>query len=452
MPIDRIAETVHSLIPAAYSELSQLVAYRSIANPQDAPRAECEGAAAWVLGALHTEGFQDLAVLDMTDGYQSVHGFLPGPSHAPTVLLYAHYDVQPPVDEAAWTTPPFHLTERNGRWYGRGVADSKGAVIMHLLALRALKTNGEIPVNVKMIVEGSMEQGTGGLEAYARSHPDLLAADAVVVAGAGNFRQGLPTLTVSLQGVSTVRVRVDTLHADLNAEQFGGAAPDALIALIKMLDSLVADDGSPAVEGLAADGEWPGMDYPEAEFRQDAKVLEGVDLIGASSVADRLWARPSVSVVGIDCPPIAGSTPSIRASAQAVLSLSIPPGHNTETATKLLISHLQQHVPWNARIMVEQVARREPFKADTTSPAYAAMAKAMADSYPGFEVHIAGHGGGFPLCNTLSELNPNTTILLIGLSESEAQIHAVDESVSVDELRRLSTSEARFLVNYARRH
>ncbi|MEU4173348.1 dipeptidase [Streptomyces sp. NPDC026665] len=450
MTTDPIAETVESLMPAAYAELAQLIAYRSIADPESAPRAECEQAAEWVLGALRSEGFQDLSVLDMVDGHQSVYGFLPGPPDSPTVLFYAHYDVQPPLDEAAWTTPPFLLSERNGRWYGRGAADCKGAVIMHLLALRALKVNGGIPVNVKMIVEGSEEQATGGLEAYARSHPELLAANAVVVGDAGNFRQGVPTVTASLRGVTIVRVRVDTLDADLHSGQFGGAAPDALAALIKMLDSLVSDDGSPAIEGLAGSGNWHGLDYPEAEFRKDAKVLDGVDLVGAGSVGDRLWARSSVSVMGIDCPPVVGSTPSIQASARAAVSLRIPPGYDAETATKLLISHLEQNVPWNARVSVEQVACGEPFQADTTSPAYIAMANAMAKAYPSLEMHIAGHGGGIPLCNTLADLYPRAEILLIGLSEPEAQIHAVDESVSADELKRLSTTEAHFLVNYAR--
>src|SRR5882757_11516397 len=298
-----LSDTVSSLIPRARTELAELVSFASVADERQFPRSECEKAAAWVAGALRQEGFQDVALLDTPDGTQSVYGFLPGPADAPTVLLYAHYDVQPPLDEAAWVSPPFELTERDGRWYGRGSADCKGGVVMHLLALRALKANGGVPVHVKVIVEGSEEQGTGGLQAYAEEHTELLTADTIVIGDAGNFRAGLPTVTSTLRGMTLVRVQVDTLEGNLHSGQFGGAAPDALAALIRVLDSLRAEDGSTTVDGLAAEQEWDGLQYEDAAFRADAKVLDGVELIGSGTVADRVWARPAVTVLGIDCPP-----------------------------------------------------------------------------------------------------------------------------------------------------
>ncbi|MFI1354256.1 dipeptidase [Streptomyces sp. NPDC020898] len=449
MSSNPVAETVASLMPRARVELTELVAFKSVADFEQFPKSESEAAANWVADALRADGFQDVALLDTPDGTQSVYGFLPGPEGAKTVLLYAHYDVQPPLDEAAWATPPFELTERDGRWYGRGAADCKGGIVMHLLALRALKANGGVPVNVKVIAEGSEEMGTGGLERYAEDHPELLAADTIVIGDAGNFRVGLPTVTSTLRGMTLVRVRIDTLEGNLHSGQFGGAAPDALGALIRVLDSLRAEDGSTTVDGLADEASWDGLRYDEEQFRTDAKVLDGVELIGSGSVADRIWARPAVTVLGIDCPPVVGATPSVQASARALVSLRVPPGVDAAAATKLLEAHLTAHTPWGARVSTEHIGQGQAFRADTASPAYAAMAEAMAVAYPGQEMQYAGQGGSIPLCNTLASLYPRAEILLIGLSEPEAQIHAVNESVSPEELERLSVTEALFLRNYA---
>ncbi|MEU1177944.1 dipeptidase [Streptomyces sp. NPDC005820] len=449
MSSNPVAETVASLMPRAKAELTELVAFKSVADFDQFPRSESEAAADWITAALRAEGFEDVAVLETPDGTQSVYGRLPGPEGARTVLLYAHYDVQPPLDESGWTTPPFELTERDGRWYGRGTADCKGGFIMHLLALRALKANGGVPVQVKVIVEGSEEQGTGGLERYAEQHPELLEADAIVIGDSGNFRVGLPTATSTLRGMTMLRVKIDTLEGNLHSGQFGGAAPDALGALIRVLDSLRAEDGSTTVDGLTGDARWQGLQYDEEQFRRDAKVLDGVGLIGSGTVADRIWARPAVTVLGIDCPPVVGATPSVQASARALISLRVPPGVDAAEATKLLQAHLEAHTPWGARVSTEQIGQGQPFSADTTSPAYAAMADAMAVAYPGQEMQYAGQGGSIPLCNTLAALYPAAEILLIGLSEPEAQIHAVNESVSPEELERLSVAEALFLRNYA---
>ncbi|MEU9997260.1 dipeptidase [Streptomyces sp. NPDC050848] len=450
MTANPIAETVAGLMPRAKTELTELVAFESVADEAVAPRSECEGAANWVADALRAEAFQDVALLDTPDGSQSVYGVLPGPAGAPTVLLYAHYDVQPKLDESAWVTPPFELTERDGRWYGRGAADCKGGFIMHLLALRALKANGGVPVTVKMIVEGSEEQGTGGLERYAEAHPELLTSDAIVIGDTGNFRLGLPTVTATLRGMTMIRVQIDTLEGNLHSGMFGGAAPDALAALIRVLDTLRAEDGSTVIDGLPTDAVWEGLQYPEDDFRADAKVLAGVGLPGNGTVADRLWARPAVTVIGIDCHPVAGATPSIPSTARAQISLRVPPGQDATEATKLLYAHIEKRVPWNARVSFEQVGQGQAFRADVTSPAYVSMAEAMRVAYPGQEMQTSGMGGSIPLCNTLGSLYPDAEILLIGLSEPEAQIHAVNESVSPEELERLAVTEAHFLLNYAR--
>jgi acetylornithine deacetylase/succinyl-diaminopimelate desuccinylase-like protein len=444
-----LAETVAALMPRAKTELAELVSYRSVADPRQFPVSECEKAAHWIAEALRAEGFEDVALLDTPDGTQSVYGHLPGPQGAPTVLLYAHYDIQPPLDEDAWLSPPFFLTERDGRWYGRGAADCKGGILMHLTALRALRENGGIPVSVKMVAEGSEEQGTGGLERYAEAHPELLAADAIVIGDTGNFRLGLPTVTATLRGMAMVEVAVETLEGNLHSGQFGGAAPDALAALIRILDSLRDESGATTVKGLQEHAAWEGLQYDEHAFRADAKVLDGVGLMGTGTIADRLWAQSAVTVLGIDCPPVVGATPSVPARARALVSLRVPPGIDAAEAQKALAAHMTAAAPWGARVEVTPRGHGQPFRADTSSPAYAAMADALRTAYDGAEMQIAGEGGSIPLCNTLATLYPQAEVLLIGLSEPEAQIHAVNESVSPQELERLSLAEALFLVNYA---
>jgi acetylornithine deacetylase/succinyl-diaminopimelate desuccinylase-like protein len=446
-----LSETVASLIPRAKAELAELVSFPSVADERQFPRSGSEQAAAWIVAALRTEGFEEVALLDTPDGTQSVYGRLPGPADAPTVLLYAHYDVQPPLDESAWLSPPFELTERDGRWYGRGAADCKGGLLMHLTALRALREHGGVPLNVKVIVEGSEEQGTGGLERYAEQHPELLTADTIVIGDAGNFRVGLPTVTSSLRGMVLMEVRVATLEGNLHSGQFGGAAPDALAALIQMLATLRDASGATTVDGLDGSGEWTGLAYEEADFRRDAKVLDGVELIGGGAVADRLWARPAVTVLGIDAPPVVGATPSVQAEAGALVSVRVPPGVDAGKGAEALEAHLRAAAPWGAKVEVTQRGSGQPFAADTGSPAYASMAEAMREAY-GQEMAVVGQGGSIPLCNTLATLYPRAEILLIGLSEPEAQIHAVNESVSPQELERMALTEALFLKRYAAAH
>src|SRR5262245_33060564 len=220
-------------MPRVKTELAELVAIKSVADPRQYPPQECERAARWVLDQFATVGFTDLRLEPTIDGSNAVYGQRRGPDGAPTVLLYAHYDVQPPVDEKAWRTPPFTLTEVDGRWYGRGAADCKGNIMMHLTALRAL--GDDVPVNLKLIVEGSEEQGTGGLEDFVPKHADQLRADAILVCDTGNAAVGVPAVTISLRGLANVVVTVDALSSEMHSGMFGGAAPDALAALIHML-------------------------------------------------------------------------------------------------------------------------------------------------------------------------------------------------------------------------
>ncbi|MFE4356828.1 dipeptidase [Kitasatospora sp. NPDC056800] len=445
-----LADAVRSLMDRARTDLAELVAFPSVADPRQFPVEECEKAARWVADAFAAEGLTGIRLLDTPDGTQSVYGELPGPEGTPTVLLYSHYDVQPPLDENAWHSPAFELTERDGRWYGRGAADCKGNILMHLTALRALRqVHGDAyPVGLKIIVEGSEEQGTGGLERYAEAHPELLAADAIIIGDTGNFAPGLPTVTTSLRGMTIVEATVTTLAGNLHSGAFGGAAPDALQSLVRMLASLHDENGDVAVAGLTADQTWTGVQYPEEQFRSDAKVLDGVALTGTGTLADRLWARPAVTVLGIDAPPVIGATSSVQATAKALISLRVAPGTDAGAAQDALVAHLEAQVPLGARLTVERQGNGAPFRADTSGPAYEAMGEAMAEAF-GTAMVASGEGGSIPLCNTLRSLYPQAEIVLIGVEEPTTQIHAVNESVDPRELEQMALTEALFLRRYA---
>ncbi|MFD4661009.1 dipeptidase [Kitasatospora sp. NPDC058444] len=445
-----LADAVRSLMDRARTDLAELVAFPSVADPRQFPVEECEKAARWVADAFAAEGLTNIRLLDTPDGTQSVYGELPGPEGAPTVLLYSHYDVQPPLDEDGWLSPAFELTERDGRWYGRGAADCKGNILMHLTALRALRqVHGDAyPVGLKIIVEGSEEQGTGGLERYAEAHPELLTADAIIIGDTGNFAPGLPTVTASLRGMTVVEATVTTLAGNLHSGAFGGAAPDALQSLVRMLASLHDENGDVAVAGLTTDQSWTGVQYSEEQFRADAKVLDGVALTGTGTIADRLWARPAVTVLGIDAPPVIGATSSVQATAKALISLRVAPGSDPHAAQDALVAHLEAQVPLGARLTVERQGNGSPFRADTSGPAYEAMGEAMAEAF-GTAMVASGEGGSIPLCNTLRSLYPQAEIVLIGVEEPTTQIHAVNESVDPQELERMALTEALFLRRYA---
>ncbi|MEV4558278.1 dipeptidase [Kitasatospora sp. NPDC049285] len=441
-----LAARIASLMPRAKADLTELVAIPSVADPRQYPPEKCREAAEWVAAAFTDAGLRDVRLAETPDGSHAVLGHRPPPPGAPTVLLYCHYDVQPPLDDAAWTTPPFQLTERDGRWYGRGTADCKGNIVMHLTALRAL--GDDLPVGVKLVAEGSEEQGTGGLEAYVPQHAEDLHADALLICDTGNAAVGVPTATTSLRGLANVVVTVATLASDMHSGMFGGPAPDALAALIRILDSLRDEDGGTRIDGLAADGVWQGVGYDEPQFRSDAGVLDGVSLTGSGSIADRLWARPAVTVLGIDCAPVVGSAAAIPGTARARVSLRVPPGTDPGAAQAALTAHLEKAAPWGARVTVEPESKGAPFRAATDGRAYAALDRAAQDVY-GKPLSFLGQGGSIPLCNVLAGAYPEAEIILMGVEEPRCLIHAPNESVDPTEIQHMAEVEARFLLHYA---
>jgi cysteinylglycine-S-conjugate dipeptidase len=443
--VTKLRPAVSEQLPRIRSELAEIVSIPSVADARQYPPEECERAATWVRDRFAEVGFTDLDLPETPDGSRAVYGQRLVDKGAPTVLLYAHYDVQPPLDEAAWRTPPFELTEVDGRWYGRGTADCKGNILMHLTALRAL--GDDVPVNLKLIVEGSEEQGTGGLEQFVPSHADQLRADAILVCDTGNAAVGVPTVTTSLRGIANVVVTVEALATEVHSGMFGGAAPDALAALVRMLASLRDERGNTTISGLDAGQTWHGVDYPAAQFRADANVLDGVRLLGSGTVADMVWARPALTILGIDCPPVVGSAAAIQPRVRARLNLRVPPGTRPESALDALSAQLTTAAPWGVRVTVERESSGAAFHVSTDGPAYEALAEAFHEAY-GKEMATAGQGGSIPLCNVFADVYPDAEIILMGVEEPKCLIHAPNESVDPTEIVNMALSEALFLRKY----
>jgi len=444
VPADDLRMAVVGLMGRAKDDLAELVALKSVADPKQYPPEECDKAAKWVIDAFTEAGLQDVGASLTPDGSKAVHGHAPGPEGSPTVLLYCHYDVQPPLGEEAWESPVWQLTERDGRWYGRGAADCKGNIVMHLTALRALReVHGGFPCTVKLICEGSEEQGTGGLEAFVPENADLLRADAILVVDTGNFAVGVPTLTTTLRGMTSVDVTLNALRSAMHSGMFGGPAPDVVVGLIQLLASLHDEQGNTTVDGLDASQTWGGVDYPADQFRIDATVLEGVELMGDGSVADLLWARPSATVLGIDVPPVVGSSAAIQASAAARVSLRLPPGTAGQQAQDALVDHLTKRVPWGLRCEIERVAVGDPFVGSLEGPAFDAMKAAMEEAY-GRPMATEGQGGSIPLSNVFADTFPDAEIMLLGVEEPLCLIHAPNESVDPTEIENMAIAEALF--------
>ncbi len=449
-----IRAAVRGLMPTARDELATLVRFTSVADPRQFPPEQCVAAANWVKDAFVAAGIGSVDLIETADGSNAVVGHQPGPPGAPTVLLYCHYDVQPPGDESKWHTDPFELTERDGRWYGRGAADCKGNIVMHLLALRALRgtaaSDTPFPVGIRIVAEGSEEMGTGGLEALVEERPELFEADMILVVDTGNAAVGEPTATVTLRGIANVVVTVETLEGEVHSGMFGGPAPDALAALVQILSTLRDENGDTVVDGLDSGQTWGGVGYDEAQFRIDAGVLDGVDLAGTGSVADRVWARPALTILGIDCPPVVGSAAAVQPRASARLNLRVPPGMDPTVARAALTAHLTSRAPWGARVTIEPEPVGAPFRARTDGPGFAALGEAMQDAF-GKPLGTVGQGGSIPLCNVLADKVPGAEIVMLGVEEPRCLIHAPNESVDPSEIENLAVAEALFLRRFAAR-
>lgn len=430
-------EAVGELFPAAVADLEALIRIPSVSAAGFDPARVRESAEA-IAGLYRDAGFPLVRLLEIEGAPPAVYAEYPAPPGTPTVLLYAHHDVQPPGDEEAWTTAPFDPVHKGGRLYGRGSADDKAGVIVHALAFGA--HGGAPPLGVKVIVEGEEEIGSAHLSDFIREYQDLLAADVIVIADSTNWRLGQPALTTSLRGLVDCTVEVRTLKQAVHSGLFGGAAPDALSALSRLLASLHDEQGNVAIAGLTS-GEASQLDLTEEELQNQAGLLVGVELLGEGSLTSRLWTRPAVAVLGIDAPDVAGSIHQLVPAARAVVSVRIAPGDDPDRAMDALVAHLESHAPWGAQVTVTEGPRSEAFALEAAGPGVEAFRAAFRDAW-GTEGVSIGVGGSIPFVAAFNDAFPDAHILLTGVIDPAAGMHAPNESVHLDELRRAAVAEA----------
>jgi cysteinylglycine-S-conjugate dipeptidase len=442
---DDLSAAAAQLMPDVIERLEALVQIPSVAFPGFDPEpVHAMGAA--VVDLFEAAGVTGVKLLDVPDGYPCVYADLPGPAGSPTVLLYAHYDVQPAPKSQGWSSEPFEpVTKADGRIYGRGAADDKSGLVIHYGTLKLL--GPDRPCHLKILVEGE-EETISHLEAFVEANPDLFAADAYVIADIGPQRVGRPGLTTALRGDVACTVTVRTLANPVHSGMFGGAAPDAMTAMIRILDSLHDENGDTVIPGVDS-GSWSGADLDEAVYRDGSSILPGVELLGTGSLSDRIWMKPSVTVLGMDLPNTAEASNVLLPEVTAKLSMRIVPGADGDAQLEALMTYLRSQQPWNCEVEVTKVKVGEPFAVDESHPAIVAAAAALEEAY-GAPVESIGSGASIPLVASLQKVAPGGAIVLWGAEDTaQSRIHASDESVDPGEIERMIAAQTMFIVKLA---
>ncbi|MDR1449618.1 MAG: M20/M25/M40 family metallo-hydrolase [Propionibacteriaceae bacterium] len=424
---------------AILADLARLVAVPSVGSlPQHS--AAVRRSADLVASLFADSGCPSAEVVDDVAA-PAVIARWPAPPGAPTVALYAHHDVQPVGEESLWRTAPFEAVVRGDRVFGRGTADDKGGIALHLATVRAF--GGRPPVGLTIFVEGEEEIGSPHIGSFLSRHRESLEADVFVIADSGNWAVGEPAFTTSLRGICDCVVEVRTLEHAVHSGEFGGVAPDALTALSRLLATLHQPDGTVAVAGLEPRLSFD-LDYPESRFRAAASLLPGVMALGRGSIADRLWAGPAISVIGLDAPSVAEASNTLIPVARALVSLRVPPGYDAVAARDRLMDHLTAHAPWGVHVTVTPGSAGQPAALPPEGPYAGAAAQAYGAVF-GRPPLLIGQGGSIPLVNELAAAYPGATIIANAVSDPDSMMHAPNESVCLSDLVQSAKAQARFL-------
>lgn len=433
-----VERRVAEYLPRAIELLSSLIEIPSISRGRD--HADDVRASAHECARILAEIGLDPRVVD-AGGHPSVIARKEGPAGAPTVLLYAHHDVQP-VSEGDWHSPAFAPSVREGRLYGRGSADDKAGFLVHVAALAAWAD--ELPVGVALLIDGEEEIGSPTLEGLLERYSDVLDADVLIIADSINWAVDVPGLTTTLRGLVDVAVEVSVLDGPVHSGAYGGVVPDALTTLCALLGTLHTAEGELAVEGLTSVPGEPEAVLEEQSLRDDAHVLDGVALMGSGSIAGRLWWRPSATVTGVDAPSVADAPNALIPSARARISMRIAPNDTPESALAALTSHLERHVRLGARVDVTPLVMAHP--SDVLPPAdiRSAALGALSDGW-GVRAVETGIGGTLPLIRVFENALPGIAILSTGVQDPRTNAHGDDESVDLAGFARSCTAEALLL-------
>ena len=439
-----LAETVQAQQPAVLDDLARLVAIESVSA--DPARAAQVGRSADAVAALVAElGCPDVQVVRAGSGQPAVIARFPAPAGQPTICLYAHHDVQPEGDPGLWSSAPFTVEERDGRLYGRGAADDKGGLAVHLAALRAF--DGKPPVGVTLFVEGEEEVGSATLAQLLAEHRDALAADVFVIADSSNWAVGQPAFTTSLRGLADCVVELRTLDHAIHSGSYGGVVPDALTTLCRLLATLHDERGDVAVAGLSSTAP-PDLDYPQDRLRAESGLLDGVQQIGTGTVVERLWCKPAIAVIALDATPVSRASNTLVPSARAKISLRVAPDDDAAAALEKLVRHLHEHVPWGARISVEPGDTGEPSTIAFAGP-YAEVARDAFRAAWGVPPVFIGQGGSIPMVADFGDAFPDATILVTAVGDPDTRAHGADESLHLGDFAAACLAEALMLQGFA---
>jgi acetylornithine deacetylase/succinyl-diaminopimelate desuccinylase-like protein len=387
---------------------------------------------------------------DGSPGAPAVVATRPAPPGRPTVMLYAHHDVQPTGDPAGWTSAPFEPTERDGRLYGRGTADDKAGVMVHVSALRTLlpRWGDEDGVGLVVFVEGEEEAGSPSFADFLQRHHQRLACDVIVVADSDNWTVHDPSLTVSLRGLVEGTLEVATLATGLHSGMFGGAAPDALMVLCTVLARLWDGDGQVAVPGLVS-ARAADVDYDEALLARQAGLLDGVRPVGTGTVPDRLWAKPALTVTGIDAPSVEAASNTLVPRARAKVTLRIAPGQDPAAAAGALTEFLQADPPFGAQVRFAVGDLGQAFAADLDGEVYDIARWALSQAWDGATVVEQGIGGSIPFIAELLTAFPQAVVVITGVEDPQTFAHGTDESLDLGVFHRAALAEVLMLAGLA---
>ena len=437
---NKLAEHITDLMPQAEQDLETLVRIPSINFPDFDPE-PVRKCAHTIADMFKSAGASRVSLESGSSGIPTVMAELDGPADAPTVMLYSHYDVQPAGNTDIWDSAAFEPVVRNGRMYGREAADDKSGVVTHLTCVRALAANS--PINLRIMLEGEEEHG-GDFEEWPTTRPEAFEGlDAAVINDMGGVELGIPTFTTELRGIAQVKVSLRTLSGTLHSGMYGGPAPNALHAMIRLLDSLTDENGDCAIEGIPS-RHWHGADVPEERFREQAAILPDVPLVGTGTIAERLITKPAVSVTGLDAPAVEGAATAIIPQARAMISVRIPAGVDWHDATSAIEAHINRHTPWGLKAEVTPDFGAAGTRLATDSTAFRSYSNAMETAF-GREAVEQGAGGSIPFVANLVDAFPNLPIIATGAQDPGALIHAPNESIDLAELHRSMTAEALFL-------
>lgn len=451
--LDDVAQALVARGDRVLRSLEELVRIPSVSAPGHDP-APVRRSAEATASLLQRSGLEEVELIEVDGAHPYVYGAWRGASgESPSLLLYAHHDVQPVSTPERWTSPPFEPTVRNGRLYGRGAADDKAGILVHAAAVEAwLEARGRLPANVKVLIEGEEEIGSPHLAQFLDAHAERLRADVIVVTDVVNWKVGVPSLTYSLRGLAEVYVTVRALEQPLHSGMWGGPVPDALTGLLKALASLTDDQGRAAVPTLFDDVRAPSP-LERARFealqadaellRAETGMLEGVDWIGEPNLPllERMWMQPTVTVIGLDVPSLRQASNQLIAQARAKVSIRLAPGQDPSRVVRAVSDHLRAHVPWGLHVETEPGVATAAWVTEPSGPAFDAAEEALRAAFAADPVHL-GCGGTIPFVAPLSEAFGGVPCLLTGIEDPATNAHGEDESLHLGDFTRACLAEA----------